>query len=87
MEGRSGCLGWLVFRQVFADPGDLDIVRAAVPEAPVWIGSGLTLESLPVLGSRCDGAIVGTTVKQEGRVDAPVDAGRVRALRGAWSRA
>jgi membrane complex biogenesis BtpA family protein len=69
------------------DPADLDTVRAAVPEAPVWIGSGLTLESLPVLGSRCDGAIVGTTLKHGGSVDAPVDAGRVRALRGAWSRA
>lgn len=65
---------------------DLEAVRAAVPEAPVWIGSGLDLASLSTLAPLCDGAFVGTALKQEGRVEAPVDEARVRALRDAWTR-
>ena len=65
---------------------DLEAVRAAVPEAPVWIGSGLDLASLPTLAPLCDGALVGTALKREGRVEASVDEARVRALRDAWNR-
>lgn len=48
--------------------------------APVLVGSGLTAESAPTLLSVADGAIVGTSIKRDGRPDAPVDADRVRAL-------
>lgn len=60
-----------------------DTVRAAVGRFPIWIGSGLTVANAPVLWPRCDGAIVGTSIKQGGVVHAPVCGERVRALRAA----
>ncbi|RMH18970.1 MAG: phosphorybosylanthranilate isomerase [Gemmatimonadetes bacterium] len=59
---------------------DLERVRAAVPDAPVWIGSGLTAASAPDLVPLASGAIVGSALKRDGRAEGPVDAGRVRAL-------
>jgi predicted TIM-barrel enzyme len=56
-------------------------VRKAVGRFPIWIGSGLSPDNAAVLWPRCDGAIVGTSIKRGGRVDAPVDPARVRALR------
>lgn len=68
------------------DPRDVECVRAAVPDAPVWIGSGFDLAAVETLGGRVDAAIVGTALKQGGRVEAPVEASRVSALRAAWGR-
>ena len=62
------------------DEQDIDIVRAAVPETPVYIGSGLTPDNAASLLARADGAIVGTWVKRDGDVRAPVDVARVRTL-------
>jgi membrane complex biogenesis BtpA family protein len=68
------------------DPGDLRAVREAAPEAPLWIGSGLTLETAPALRAHIDGAIVGTALHEGGRWALPLDVERVRrmgeALRG-----
>lgn len=50
------------------DPDRVAAVRAAVPEAPVYVGSGTTVDTLAALGA--DGYIVGTALKQNGRVDA-----------------
>jgi len=58
----------------------LDTVRSAVGAFPIWIGSGLTPQNAAALWPRCDGAIVGTACKRGGRVDAPVELARVRAL-------
>lgn len=63
-----------------ADPAGLELVRRAVPDAPIVLGSGLSVENAPRFRDLADGYIVGTWLKEEGRVDAPVDAGRVRAL-------
>lgn len=63
-----------------ADPAGLALVRRAVPDAPILLGSGLTAENAPRFRELADGFIAGTWLKEEGRVDAPVDAGRVRAL-------
>ena len=65
------------------DPARIDAVRKAVGSFPIWIGSGLDAANAAALWPRCDGAIVGTAVKQDGRVTAPVDADRVAALRRA----
>ena len=62
------------------DPGDLRQVRAAIPDTPIYIGSGATLETLPSLLAVADGAIVGTAAKVDGVLSNPVDADRVRAL-------
>jgi membrane complex biogenesis BtpA family protein len=55
-------------------------VKAAVPTKPVLIGSGVSVENARELIRAADGAIVGTSVKQDGKVEAPVDRRRVRAL-------
>ncbi len=56
-------------------------VRRAVGDFPVWIGSGLSTDNARELWSLCDGAIVGTALKREGRVGAAVEEARVAALR------
>jgi len=61
------------------EAGILTEVRAAVA-VPVLVGSGVTPESLARFAGLADGAIVGTAVKEGGRVTAPVDPERARAL-------
>lgn len=65
----------------------LRTVRAAVPEAPVWIGSGLTAENAPTLLPLADGAIVGSALQRDGVAGAGVEAARVRGLVQAWKNA
>lgn len=55
-------------------------VRAAVPNAPLLVGSGLTIDNAKELLPHCDGAIVGTWFKRDGDVAAEVDAARVKRL-------
>ncbi|MBL8728311.1 MAG: BtpA/SgcQ family protein [Planctomycetes bacterium] len=83
---RSGADAIVLSGSRTGEPVDValfDTVRAAVGAFPVWIGSGLTVANAPVLWGRCDGAIVGTSIKQGGVVTAPIDGDRVRALRAA----
>ena len=65
---------------------DVRSVKSAVPGTPVLIGSGLGVESAAALMEHADGAIAGTSLKQDGDVSAPVDVERVRALRAAMLR-
>jgi membrane complex biogenesis BtpA family protein len=60
--------------------GDVERVRAAVPDHPILVGSGVTPETVRDLLRVADGAIVGTWVKRDGRTTAPVDPARVAAL-------
>ncbi len=68
-------------------PTDSETVRRAaraVPGTPLLVGSGFSPDSASaLLGAGATGAIVGTSLKVAGRIDAPVDAARVRALRAA----
>ena len=59
---------------------DLERVRAAVPEAPILVGSGASAGNAADLLSVADGLIVGTSVKRDGVVTNRVDPDRVRAL-------
>lgn len=63
-----------------ADPARLEVVRAAVPEAPVWVGSGVTLDTAAAWRARAQGAIVGTALHRDGDTALPVEVGRVRAM-------
>lgn len=63
------------------DPEEVRRVKAAVPTTPVLIGSGFSLSSARALLAHADGAIVGTSLKRDGIVSAPVDPERVRSLR------
>ncbi|HIE50775.1 MAG TPA: BtpA/SgcQ family protein [Armatimonadetes bacterium] len=62
------------------DPSDLVQVRAAVPEVPLLVGSGVRVDNVATLLALADGAIVGTSLKEEGDVNRPVDERRVREL-------
>lgn len=60
--------------------GDVKRVRAAVPEHPILVGSGVTPESIADLLAVADGVIVGTWIKRDGRTANPVDPTRVAML-------
>lgn len=62
------------------DEALLTEVSDAAGGRPVLIGSGLSLENASTLAPLATGAIVGTAFKADGKVRAPVDAARVRAL-------
>jgi membrane complex biogenesis BtpA family protein len=86
---RSGADGLILTGTRTGTPVDvalLDTVRAAVGCFPVWIGSGLTAENAAELWPRCDGAIVGTSIKRGGKTAAAVDEARVAALRAILDR-
>jgi membrane complex biogenesis BtpA family protein len=62
------------------DPGDVERVRAVLPECPLLVGSGVTPETVGPLLALADGVIVGTWLKRDGRTANPVDPARVAAL-------
>jgi membrane complex biogenesis BtpA family protein len=59
-----------------ADPQQLATLRAALPDCPLLLGSGVTPQNLPAYAGLADGFIVGTSLKTQGVVDPD----RVRAL-------
>jgi membrane complex biogenesis BtpA family protein len=83
LAGRSGADALIVTGTRTGDSVDvgfLDTVKQAVGDFPVWIGSGLCAENAATLWPRCDGAIVGTAFKADGKVAAAVDPERVSEL-------
>ncbi len=62
---------------------DLVRVRERLPQAPLLVGSGLAPDNARELLGPTDGAIVGTALKRDGRVEAPVERERVERLRRA----
>ena len=59
---------------------DVEVVRGICPDAPILIGSGLTVENVREFLPWINGAIVGSSLKKNGRIGNPVDAARVKAL-------
>jgi membrane complex biogenesis BtpA family protein len=68
-----------------ADRASFARVRDALPDAPVLIGSGLTEQNASAFGN-ADAAIVGTSIKIDGCLEAPVDSDRVARLVAAFKR-
>lgn len=60
------------------DLADVRRVRAALPDTPLLVGSGVTPETVRDTFAVADGAIVGTSFKVGGVTTAPVDVERVR---------
>jgi len=60
------------------DPTEVERVRKVLPEAPLWIGSGLTLGNATQLLDQATGAIVGTTLHRGRRIEEPIELSRVR---------
>ncbi|MEX0935740.1 MAG: BtpA/SgcQ family protein [Gemmatimonadota bacterium] len=65
-----------------ADPLRLDSIRRAVPDAPIWIGSGLDPDSGPRLLRQAHGGIVGTVLHRDGDLNREIDIERVRRFVG-----
>lgn len=65
------------------DPAQVREAALGARGAPVLLGSGVTLENASALLAHAQGAIVGSSLKRGGVLDAPVDPARVRALRSA----
>jgi hypothetical protein len=59
---------------------DVQKARAIVPEAPLFIGSGVTKETIASFLHVADGVIVGTTVKKDGILKNPVYLDAVREI-------
>lgn len=64
------------------DPADVAAVRAVLPDCPLLIGSGVTLDNLDRYTGLADAVIVGTSLKTDGRLDPA----RVRAMVAALGR-
>jgi membrane complex biogenesis BtpA family protein len=62
------------------DPGEIGRVKEAVPDAPVWVGSGVGLDSVARLRGLADGLIVGSALQVDGEAGRGVDPERVRAF-------
>ena len=60
-----------------------EVQSAVQTGVPVYIGSGLTMDNLETLAPLASGAIVGTALKEEGVLHAPVSIDRVKAMRRA----
>ncbi len=65
---------------VQTDRSVLKSVKRAVPETPVFANTGLHLENMEAQLAIADGGVVGTTFKQDGVFENPVDALRVKAF-------
>ncbi len=80
---RAGADALIVSGAATGSPTDLDAVRLvveAVPDRPLWIGSGVTAESVAEFLEIADAVIVGTSLKRGGRTTAQLDANRLRAF-------
>jgi membrane complex biogenesis BtpA family protein len=62
------------------DPAALSRARAGAPDAPLWLGSGLTPAACPTLVPLIDGAIAASAAREGGRAGRRVDPARARAL-------
>ncbi|MEZ4773052.1 MAG: BtpA/SgcQ family protein [Bacteroidia bacterium] len=60
-----------------ADISEIQSVKAAV-KIPVWVGSGVTIDNLPVYAPVCDGMIVGSYFKKDGYWAGAVDPEKVK---------
>ncbi len=60
------------------DLADVTSVRAAVPDVPVLVASGVTEATVGETLEVADGVIVGTWLKEDGQIYKPIDAGRAR---------
>ena len=60
------------------------VVRKAVPDRLLLVGSGVDANNAAQFLTHADGAIIGTSLKQDGRIANPIDPERVRATAAAF---
>lgn len=85
LVGRSGAAALIVTGATTGRPVDeaylAELGRAV--DVPILVGSGVTTTTAPRLLATASGFIVGTSLKEDGRLDRPVDPARVRELMAA----
>ncbi|MBU7015833.1 MAG: BtpA/SgcQ family protein [Theionarchaea archaeon] len=59
---------------------DMRAVKGAVPDKPLFAGSGTTHQTVPSIIGLADGCIVGKAFKKEGMIENPVDRARVESF-------
>ena len=82
---RGGADGVIVSGDSTGTPVEPEILQQArhgAQGAPVLVGSGFGPATVDRLGPLCDGVIVASALKQDGRLCNPVDPRRVAQLRG-----
>lgn len=87
---RGGADGLVITGAATGVPPDLEEVRSVrkvLSDAPLLVGSGLTRDDVSDFLEVCDGVIVGSDVKEDGRVSHPVDPKRAEAFVQAARRA
>jgi membrane complex biogenesis BtpA family protein len=62
------------------DPAKAQRVKRSAPNTPVFIGSGITAQTIHEFSDSADGFIVGTSLKRDGNAANAVDLRRVKAL-------
>ncbi len=62
------------------DLAQVQAVREAVPDTPLFIGSGINRTNIASMLSIADGAIVASSLKREGILENPIDVERVKSL-------
>ena len=67
-----------------ADVAEVNQVKEVVPDTPVLVGSGVNATNALTFLQAADGAIVGTSLKMDGKVGNPVELERVRELAGVF---
>ena len=80
---RGGADGLIVTGSRTGSPVDLQeltLVRGAVPNIPLWVGSGVTTDNISEIKGVSTGAIVGTWLHHDGDLLAPIDKDRVHLL-------
>lgn len=80
---RSGADGLIVSGSgtgLSLNQGDLDTVHQAVPDAPLFAGSGVSADDVAGILAICAGVLVGTSIKRQGITSNPVDPDRAAAL-------
>lgn len=80
---RAGADALILSGAATGAPTDLQAlrsVRQAVPDRPLWIGSGVDARTVAECLKVADAVIVGTSLKRGGRTQAPLDAAKVKAF-------
>jgi uncharacterized protein len=83
---RGGADGLIVTGPATGRPADGDRlrrIRSALPDAPLWLGSGVTAANAGEYLPYCDGVIVGSALRRGGRAGAPLEEKRIRTFLGA----
>ena len=80
---RACADGVIVTGDATGAPTDLDhvlSVRNVIEDRPVWVGSGVTADTVSAVAKVAQGAIIGTALHADGDIMAPIDKDRVRTM-------